>query len=495
RYDPATYSRTLSTSLANEHYGHTATLLPNGHILVTGGGDFPEPPITSVELYDPATNSWSTAPDMAITRFDHTATLMLDGRVLIVGGRDPVAVASAEIYDRGLGFDEAWRPRIGTISNPVLSGSHIKITGYQFRGEAENSSGSPLVQLYSLVNEQTMWLPPAVGLGWGDGHFTSGTVNHFPQGPALVTLFANGIPGRSAFVQVVNGVVWSNNSGDGNWSTAANWSSNAPPTGMDTVVFNASTTADAFIDPTFSGSVNGIFVEEGYSGEISMGRSLDATTGLVLRDGTILVSDPNNHLLTLGWNAQHTGGFMEQTQPVGVADVTFLQIENGYGRVRYRGAEIDSSVTGTDVGDVMIRIRGLYVNTYCTTEGSNSPPYARRCFEFTATGSSGPVDLTLYAPTSELNGIPEDRLAVYRYEGTPWTEYPSSNGNDGGEFSYGAAQVPGFSHFLLAETGLGQEPTAVSLHTLTATNHAAGWLALITAVLLLLGPVWRRRQH
>jgi hypothetical protein len=181
---------------------------------------------------------------------------------------------------------------------------------------------------------------------------------------------------------------------------------------------------------------------------------------------------------------------------VGMADVTFLQIENGYGLVRYRGAEIDSSLTGTDLDEVTVRIRGLYVNSYCTSEGSNSPPYARRCFEISATGSSGPVDLTLFAPSSELNGIPEDRLAVYRYEGTPWTEYPGSNGNDGGEFSYGAAQVPGFSHFLLAETGLGQEPTAVSLHTLTATDHATGWLVLVTAVLLLLpGILWRRRRH
>ena len=61
--------------------GHTATLLPNGQVLVAGGATN-----TGIaELYDPATGTWTTT-GRGRARQDHTATLLSDGRVLVVGG-------------------------------------------------------------------------------------------------------------------------------------------------------------------------------------------------------------------------------------------------------------------------------------------------------------------------------------------------------------------------------------------------------------------------
>jgi hypothetical protein len=74
---------------------HTATLLPNGNVLVVGGFDS-----SSAELYDPVMGTWSTTGNLNIPRFWHTATLLQNGKVLVVGGDSHgMSLSSAELYD------------------------------------------------------------------------------------------------------------------------------------------------------------------------------------------------------------------------------------------------------------------------------------------------------------------------------------------------------------------------------------------------------------
>jgi N-acetylneuraminic acid mutarotase len=82
----------------------TATLLLNGKVLVAGGwiGPNPGPSATSAELYDPSSGSWSATGNMHGARDGHTATLLPDGTVLVTGGASSGgggAVATAELYD------------------------------------------------------------------------------------------------------------------------------------------------------------------------------------------------------------------------------------------------------------------------------------------------------------------------------------------------------------------------------------------------------------
>jgi hypothetical protein len=100
-YDPSTGSWTATGDMTRGRAEHTATLLPDGRVLVAGGGDSGTARTATAELYDPSTGSWTATGDMIEARSGHTATLLADGRVLVAGagGVDGAASATAELYD------------------------------------------------------------------------------------------------------------------------------------------------------------------------------------------------------------------------------------------------------------------------------------------------------------------------------------------------------------------------------------------------------------
>lgn len=98
-WDPATGTATRVGALADARSGHTATLLRDGRVLVVGGLGTPGE-LASTELWDPATGAFTATDPLTGTRISHTATLLADGRVLVVGGqRAGQALASAELWD------------------------------------------------------------------------------------------------------------------------------------------------------------------------------------------------------------------------------------------------------------------------------------------------------------------------------------------------------------------------------------------------------------
>jgi hypothetical protein len=97
-YDPATGRWTLTGSLRTPRRNHTATLLPDGTVLVAGGFNA-DGWLQSAELYDPTRGRWSRVAPMTTAREHHSATLLGNGRVLVAGGGNPSALQSAELYD------------------------------------------------------------------------------------------------------------------------------------------------------------------------------------------------------------------------------------------------------------------------------------------------------------------------------------------------------------------------------------------------------------
>ena len=99
-------------SLLQPRSHHTATRLPDGRVLVVGGlwWNGAARVIPSAELWDPRTGGFSFAGEMLQGRYDHSATLLPDGRVLIaggVGGDDPDLAPLATL--------EVWDPRTSTF--------------------------------------------------------------------------------------------------------------------------------------------------------------------------------------------------------------------------------------------------------------------------------------------------------------------------------------------------------------------------------------------
>ncbi len=101
RYDPST-RQFVGTGILNQpRINHTATLLRNGKLLITGGFTNGSTTLRSSELYDPATGTFSLAGSLNVARSAHTATLLQDGRVLIVSGTFPRESSTnpVEVYD------------------------------------------------------------------------------------------------------------------------------------------------------------------------------------------------------------------------------------------------------------------------------------------------------------------------------------------------------------------------------------------------------------
>ncbi|MBX3055141.1 MAG: G8 domain-containing protein [Anaerolineae bacterium] len=218
------------------------------------------------------------------------------------------------------------------------------------------------------------------------------------------------------------------------------------------------------------------------------GSTTTAFSTLVVNSGATVII-PDAPTIPTAAVAVTNNGTMQQTRPVNNANVDFLHITDGTALVRYRGVTIDTTPTGgTNLGSTTVTVRHLNTGEYCTEHGATSPTYAGRCYQITPT-TDGAARVRLWALTgSELNGIAEANLSVYRNQpdgGPTWVELTTNRatGNaDAGVYSYAEGDAPGFSHFLLGQAGFA--PTAVTLTTFT-TATAMPFTAVVVIFLVL----------
>ncbi|WP_225981703.1 IPTL-CTERM sorting domain-containing protein [Acidovorax avenae] len=209
-YDPATDSWSNAGNLAAARYFHTATLLPSGKVLVTSGYSFSNGFVASAELYDPASNAWSNAGSLGTARYAHKAILLPSGKILVTGGggSQSSSLASAELFTPNQDVPVGRRPTL-TAANPgsLHPGGSLSLNGTLMRGDSEASGGStnssahnlPLVRLQRLDNDAGAWLAPATSSS------TSYTSQALPSSLAsgwyAVRAFVNGIPSNALLVR------------------------------------------------------------------------------------------------------------------------------------------------------------------------------------------------------------------------------------------------------------------------------------------------------
>ena len=222
-FNPASGSFAPLPLMSSARQGHTATLLGNGKVLLAGGNAVTNPgpvsidtPTNMAELFDPALGTFTslTPNTMSSVRVWHTATLLPTGKVLIAGGNTAVVPTNtADLFDIGLGFSDARRPVLLTVTDPLVQPASLVLTGTGFRSAFEASGGSfdssatnyPLLQLQRIDNEQTFFAFSDPATNWSDTTFSSKTLGALiplPSGHYRVTVFTNAIPSLQKIINI-----------------------------------------------------------------------------------------------------------------------------------------------------------------------------------------------------------------------------------------------------------------------------------------------------
>ncbi|MGW4160935.1 Kelch repeat-containing protein [Streptomyces sp. NPDC004788] len=212
--DPASGTWTATGRLHEARRIHSLMVLRDGRVLaaggITGSQAFPPSTVASSELYDPGTGTWTPVAPMAGARYGHSATLLTDGRVLVAGGnrlrdaRTVVTLTTAELFDPDTG---TWSPaaemadaRWHHIMAPLPGGRLLAVAGLAATGQVVPTALA-LCEVYdprtdswaatgalrdARYGHQAVPLPDGTVLAMGGGRSRSDDARFDPYGTTRV---------------------------------------------------------------------------------------------------------------------------------------------------------------------------------------------------------------------------------------------------------------------------------------------------------------------
>lgn len=156
-YDPVKKKFTLTDKLKMKlSNGYAVTLLSDGKVLISGGVEYLQPTngrselvakiVSTLQIYNPETNKFKLIGNMKMPRKNHTATLLPDGQVLIVGGESTNGttkfIRNVEVFNPKTNKTRIIGETINSYScqSAILTKEGVFITGNRFSDYSSKDS-------------------------------------------------------------------------------------------------------------------------------------------------------------------------------------------------------------------------------------------------------------------------------------------------------------------------------------------------------------------
>jgi hypothetical protein len=187
--------------------------------------------------------------------------------------------------------------------------------------------------------------------------------------------------------------VWDGGGSTSNWSENANWSPDGQPGSADTVTFNGTSTKNSSVDAAWAGTVSSITIASGYTGTLSLARSLTVNTTFSQAAGTFT---GNSQAMLVKTNFTLSGGTFNNTTETATGG---LRIERNFTQ---SGGTFNGTSTMISFIDDGSSDNSVFTcaSTFNATNGANprvvvTKDQASSVNNFTV--SKGAADCTLYS--------------------------------------------------------------------------------------------------
>jgi Domain of unknown function (DUF1929)/Fibronectin type III domain/Kelch motif len=325
---------------------HTLTMLANGQVLAVGGESTSDQSVVTTgvlptEIWDPASEKWSVAAPIGAARNYHsTAVLMPDGRVLVAGGghydglNDP-GQDSAQIYSPSYLFNGP-RPTITSAPASTTYGSTISVS----TPDASSIASVNLVSLGTDTHQMDMnqhFVPLSFTAGSGSlnvtmpsssavappGHYMLFILNN--QGtPSVANIIGINQPTTPVVPSAPTGVTATAGNGTANVSWTAPNNGNSPITSYSITPSNGTTTLTPTVitgnppatSATISGLTNGVTYTFTVTATNAVGtgpasapsNAVTPTAPTAPAAPTGVTATASNAAATVTWTAPSSGG-------------------------------------------------------------------------------------------------------------------------------------------------------------------------------------------